>query len=250
LSHGSGSSSPITRRHLRLNQSPRFCTTPGKSHRIAHPHSTRLGSLGSLDFLASWYPQISPASRTDCVGSVCNLSNLQAAGSARSMILDSLRLLHALSLSAPATACHAPSTEGACPRLTSSQRLDSAWGSLDYHRRCARCTQHAARTHAPTRYGIRGSGRPSDQTSPNTDHVGVVANPVSRPARDRGRPTPSPVVPRWKSSALARGKGTGAFTENRPIVAAQAHRDSFKCRVINHQPFSIVSAPTSPPASV
>ncbi|KAG8166419.1 hypothetical protein KVR01_002108 [Diaporthe batatas] len=68
---------------------------------------------------------------------------------------------------------------------------------------------HAARTHAPTRCGIRRSGRPSDQTSPNIDHVRVVANPVSEPARDGGRPTPKP-----SGSALEKLR---AGTEREPV---------------------------------
>lgn len=164
------------------------------------------------------------------------------------MILDGLRLFHALSLSAPATACHAPSTEGACPRLTSSQRLDSAWGSFDHRRRCARCTQHPPTlTHAVWNPRVWSAFR-SNLAKLRSRSCGGQSRVKTRPRRWQA--SPSPVVPRWKSSALARGKGTGAFTENRPIVAAHAHRDSFKCRVINHQPFSIVSAPTSPPASV
>lgn len=152
----------------------------GKSHRIAHPHSTRLGSLacldtlGTLGTLGTLVPQISPASRTDCVGSVCNLSNLHAAGSARSMIPASLRLWHALSLSAPATACQAPSTEGACPRLTSSQRLDSAWGTFDYHRRCARCTQHAP-THPR---GAESDGLVDLQIKPRQTQITFVWWPI------------------------------------------------------------------------
>ncbi|KAI7787449.1 hypothetical protein LA080_015670 [Diaporthe eres] len=105
------------------------------------------------------------------------------------MILDGLRLLHALSLSAPATACHAPSTEGACPRLTSSQRLDSAWGSFDYHRRCARSTQHAP-THPR---GAESEGLVDLQIKPRRTQITFVWWPIpcQSPPRGRGRLPPA-----------------------------------------------------------
>lgn len=182
LSHGSGSSSPITRhQHKGSIKAPAFAL-PLASRTGSPTHTQEVGFPGHPG------TPISPASRTDCVGSVCNLQSARCR-LARSMILDRLRLLHALSLSAPATACHAPSTEGACPRLTSSQRLDSAWGSFDYHRRCARCTQHAP-THPR---GAESEGLVDLQIKPPRTQITFAWWPIpcQSPPRGRGRLPPA-----------------------------------------------------------
>ncbi|POS72841.1 hypothetical protein DHEL01_v208770 [Diaporthe helianthi] len=95
--------------------------------------------------------------------------------------------------------CQAPSAE----------RLDSAWGTFDYHRRCtlhaARSTQHAPTQHAPTHpRGAESDGLVDLQIKPRQTQImfvyRLVAKPVSKPARDGPRRWPA--YPKPSGSAL------------------------------------------------
>lgn len=137
------------------------------------------------------------------------------------MILDGLRLLHALSLSAPATACHAPSREGACPRLTSSQRLDSAWGNFDCHHRCAR--SNAARSTHPRTHAVRNPSVWSTfQIKPRRTQITFVWWPIpcQNPPRDGGRLSPAQWFRAGKAPLWHEEKGTSTLT----------HKSSHCCR--------------------
>lgn len=109
------------------SKAPRFCTTPGKSHRIAHPHSKRLGSLVSN--LSSESDRLR---RLRLQSPICTLqARTQPDPGPPAPVARPVAV----------SACHSlsrPSREDACPRSTCSQRLDSAWGSSGYHDRCAR----------------------------------------------------------------------------------------------------------------